>query len=412
MNVSSAPGRQNTRILFAGTTFVVGGAERVFAHLVRGFRDRGYDVSLLALRQLGPVGEELRDEGIPSYSGFTGTQRVDATLLPRLSRFLRNGRFDVIYFLDHAHAVFYVTLASVGGSVRVRLMPVHTTGQWGGKASLKRPIRLVRRHLDRIIAIADAQRRYLVETEGIPDAQIVVIPNGIPLEVWRESERQALRREVRAEVWGGAAGPSATQVGSEDDDCADPRVGAGAEPKVVGITAVLRPEKNHELLLGAFARVREDVEAELWIVGGGARQSELEERSRALGIDGSVRFFGLRPDARRLMYGFDVAVLSSHPLVETLPLALMEAMDAGAPIVATRVGALAEMVDDGISGLLVEPGDEAGLADALRAVLTDARKAKRFAEHGREIVKRRFSVDEMVSRTETLIQTLLSTGGA
>ena len=387
MNVSAPDGLRRARILFAGTTFVVGGAERVFAHLVRGFRDRGYEIELLALREPGPVAEELRSEGIVTHSGFTGSQRLDVTLLPRLAHFLRQRRFDVIYLLDHAHAVFYVTAASLGTSVRVRLMPVHTTGQWGGRASLKRPIRLVRRHLDRIIAIAEAQKRYLIETEGIPESQLVVIPNGIPLGVSTESERETRRREVRAEIWG--AGASETR-------------------KVIGITAVLRPEKNHELLLSAFASVQGEVDAELWIVGDGPRRSELEELTRVLGIAGSVRFLGLRADARRIMHGFDVAVLSSHPLVETLPLALMEAMDAGIPIVATRVGALAEMVEHGQSGWLVEPGDESGFAAALRSVLQDPGRARRFGRAGTEIVQRRFSVEQMVTQTETLIQTLLS----
>ncbi|MCA9754543.1 MAG: glycosyltransferase [Candidatus Eisenbacteria bacterium] len=373
----------DVRILFAGTTYVVGGAERVFAHLVRGFRDRGYDVELLALRELGPVGEELRAEGVVCHSGFTGQQRVDPTLLPRLMRFLRTHRYEVVYFLDHAHAVFYVTVASIGSGVRVRLMPVHTTGQWGGAASLKRPIRLVRRHLDRIISIADAQRQYLVETEGIPDEQIVVIPNGIPIEPRTDAEIDALRREVHREI-----------AGRED-------------VKVIGITAVLRPEKNHELLLAAFARVRKDVDAELWIVGDGPRRSELEARAKELGVEGSVRFLGLRKDARRLMYGFDVAVLASHPLVETLPLALLEAMDAGAPVVATRVGALAEMVADGESGRLVAPGDEAGMAEALRSILLDPELAASYSRVGTEIVRSRYSVDEMVTRTETLMQQLL-----
>jgi glycosyltransferase involved in cell wall biosynthesis len=287
-----------------------------------------------------------------------------------------------------------------------------------------------------------------METEGIPESQLVVIPNGIPLEVSSERERRARRREVRAEIWGGgasdvgsdvrgegagdAAGDVRSDVGGEGagggagdvgsdvrgegagDAVGDVRsdVGSGerraGDRKVVGITAVLRPEKNHELLMAAFARVRRETDAELWIVGDGPRRPDLEELARSLGISGSVRFLGLRPDARRIMYGFDVAVLSSHPLVETLPLALMEAMDAGVPLVATRVGALAEMIEDGRSGLLVDPGDEEGLARALRSVLLDSERAARFSRAGSEIVRRRFSVDQMVTQTENLIQTLLS----
>lgn len=372
------------RLLFAGTTFVVGGAERVFSHLLRGLRARGHDLELLALRELGPIGEALRDEGIPAHSGFTDARRLDPALLPRLAAFLRRGRYDAIYLLDHAHAVFYLTVASFGTSVRARVMPVHTTGQWGGARSLRLPIRLVRPRLDRIVAIAEAQKTYLVEREGVPADQIVVIPNGIPLESRDPGDWAALRREIRREIQGDRERP------------------------VIGITAVLRPEKNHELLLAALARIRAELDCELWVLGDGPRRAELEELARTLGLGDAVRFLGLRSDARRLMHGFDVAVLASHPLVETLPLALLEAMDAEVPVVATRVGALAEMVEDGVSGRLVAPGDVGGLADALRSVLLDRERARAWAQAGAATVRARYSVERMVGATEALLLELLA----
>ena len=174
------PAGRDLPVLFAGTTFAVGGAERIFSHLVRGLADR-FPVDVLALREPGPVGEELRAAGIRVTSRLTGAGKIDPFLIPRIHAYLRRGRFRAIYFLDHAHAVCHGVLASIGTDVRVRVMPVHTTGQWDGRPSLKRPIRLVRRRLDRIIAIAQAQRDYLVREEGVPPEQLGVIPNGVPL---------------------------------------------------------------------------------------------------------------------------------------------------------------------------------------------------------------------------------------
>jgi glycosyltransferase involved in cell wall biosynthesis len=386
-------------VLFAGTTFALGGAERVFSHLVRGLSRPPFRVEVLALRERGPVGEELRAAGIPVHAGLTGSARLDPLLIPRLHRFLCRGGYQVIYFLDHAHAVFYGVLASRGTRVRVRVMPVHTTGQWGGQPSLKRPIRLVRAGLDRIIAIAEAQRDYLVAEEGVPASQVTVIPNGVPLEQPDALERQRRRAEVRTAL------------------------GCALNTPVIGITAVLRPEKNHELLLRAFARVREELSAaELWIVGEGPRREFLESECARVGLsvgrksgeDGmrsaarpAVHFLGRRADARALMAGFDLAVLSSHPRVETLPLALIEAMDAGVPAVSTRVGALAELVEDGISGLLVPPGDEAALAGALLGLLRDPERRAVMGCCGQEIVGARFSVERMVGATERLLLGLL-----
>jgi glycosyltransferase involved in cell wall biosynthesis len=187
-------------------------------------------------------------------------------------------------------------------------------------------------------------------------------------------------------------------------------LGVDESTPVIGITAVLRPEKNHELALEALARLRQEEPlrfAELWIVGDGVRRPALEAHAQRLGIEAAVRFLGHRSDARRIMAGFDVAILCSHPRVETLPLSLLEAMDAGIPVVATRVGALSEMVEPGISGYLVEPGDTAAFASALSRVLCDRSEARRMGMRGQEIVRERYSVEGMVERTAALLEQLL-----
>ncbi len=403
-------------VLFAGTTFVLGGAERIFSHLVRGLDRDPFRVEVLALREPGPIGEELAANGLKVHSGLTGQGRVDPFLIHRIRRRLRRGRYRVIYFLDHAHAVFYGTVASWRTDVRVRLMPVHTTGHWDGRPTIRRPIRIVRPALNRIIAIADAQKKYLVEEEGVPEQQITVIPNGIPLQTAGEEERADLRRSVRQEF------------------------GVADETPVVGVTAVLRPEKNHELLLKAMVQVRSSFpDAELWIIGDGPRRAFLEETAAHLGLlnsdggagsgsglcprDGllpdegrhsdrdrspggnAVRFLGRRADARRIMAGLDVAALSSH--TEAQPLALLESMDAGLPVAATRVGALHEMVEDGASGLLVPPDDPRSMAAALITLLADPDRRARYGGRGRSIVHDRFSVGTMVDSTADLILGLL-----
>jgi len=377
-------------ILFLGTTFAVGGAERVLAHLIRGLDRSRFRPELVALRAPGPVAEELRGEGLPVHAGLTGPARFDLRLVPRIRRLLLRGGFRAIYFLDHAHAVFHGVIAAAGTPARVRVMPVHTTGQWNGQPSLKRPIRLVRSRLDRIIAIADAQREYLVREEGVPREQITVIPNGVPLARPGERERRERRAAARARLSTPEAAP------------------------VIGITAVLRPEKNHELLLRAFARIRAaHPQAELWVLGDGPRRPFLVAEAGRLGLscgDGpgqAVRLLGHRPDARALIPGFDVVSLASHPRVETLPLSLIEAMDEALPVVATRVGALAEMVEEGESGYLVEPGDEAGLAEAFARLLAAPELRRRLGERGQAIAAERYSVERMVAGTEALLLELL-----
>lgn len=371
-------------ILFAGTTFVTGGAERMLSYIAKGLNRPPFRVELLALRKLGAIGEEIRSWGIPAHCGLTGQGRIDPALPLRMGRLIRRRRYEAIYFLDHAHAVFYGTLASAGTSVRARVMPVHTMRQWNNRPSLRRPIRLTLPWLHRVISIAEVQRQYLYREEGVPAHKLAVIHNGIPIEAPGAEERSRLRREVRREM------------------------NVSDETPVIGITAVLRPEKNHPLLLEAFSEVRRSFgDAELWVVGDGPERGRLEEEVIRLGLQESVRMLGYRTDARRLMAAWDAAVLASHPRVETLPVSLLEAMDAALPVVSTRVGALEEMVDEERSGLLVPPGDARGLAGALLRLLGDPLLRARMGEHGQAVCRRYFSVEGMINQTGELLCELL-----
>ena len=405
-----AAGRRGRELplLFLGSTFALGGAERVLAHLAHGLARPPFRVEIAALRDPGAVGLELRRAGLVVHSNLTGRARLDPFAIPRLRAIMKRGRFEAVYFLDHAHAVFHGVLASLDTQVRVRVMPVHTTGQWHGRRSIGRPIRLMMRRLDRIIAIAETQREYLIREEGIDPAKLVVIPNGVPLEQPDPATRRDRRAEARA------------------------LLGVAEETPVIGITAVLRPEKNHELLLRAFARVRADVQdAELWIIGDGPRRAALEAEAARLGLPAAreqdrvlpgesrsvarsrvaVRFLGRRSDARLLMAGFDIAVLSSHPRVETLPLSLIEAMDAGVPVVSTRVGALAELIEEERSGLLVAPGDEAALCASLQRLCRDSAARRSFGARGQAIARERYAVEIMVESTRRLLLELLGENG-
>lgn len=369
-------------ILFAGTTFVTGGAETILSYLVRGLNRPPFRVELLALRTPGAIGEEISSWGIPVHHGLTGPGRIDPVLPFRIAKLVRERRYEAIYFLDHAHAVFYGTLASVGTTVRARLMPVHTMRQWNNQPSLRRPIRMALPWLTRIISIAEVQRQYLMQEEHVPARKLAMIHNGIPISAPGLEERDLRRREIRSEM----------------------RVAEDAP--VIGITAVLRPEKNHPLLLQAFSKVHESLgNAELWIVGDGPERGRLEENVSRLGLQESVRFLGHRADARRLMAGWDVAVLSSH--IEALPLSLLEAMDAALPVVSTRVGALEEMVEEARSGLLVSPGDSQALADGILTLLKDPPLRSRMGEQGQAICSRFFSVEGMVNHTADLLCELL-----
>jgi glycosyltransferase involved in cell wall biosynthesis len=160
-------------------------------------------------------------------------------------------------------------------------------------------------------------------------------------------------------------------------------LGLGADEPVIGTVGNLTTKKDHETLLRAIALAREAVPAiRLVLVGSGPLDAEIHRHIAALGLDDSVILTGSRDDVPDLLPGFDVFALSSR--FEGLPIALLEAMATGLACIATTVGGIPEVVTDGHDGLLVDPGDPAGLAAAVVALLDDPRRREELGHNAAE----------------------------
>jgi glycosyltransferase involved in cell wall biosynthesis len=160
------------------------------------------------------------------------------------------------------------------------------------------------------------------------------------------------------------------------------------------------------LVRAAELVLRQRPEIRFQLVGDGALKAALEQQALALGIDGAVSFLGHRPDVAALLRGSTLFAFPS--LMEAFPNSVMEAMAAELPVVATRVGGIPELVDDGRTGILVAPGDHEGLAQGLLRVLGDAAYAARLAAAGRATVEERFSFGRMVTEFQSLYGELLA----
>jgi glycosyltransferase involved in cell wall biosynthesis len=214
-------------------------------------------------------------------------------------------------------------------------------------------------------------------TDGCPLDKIVVIPNGI-----------------------GAAAPPAAGNRSET-------LHVGDGDRVIGTISRLVWKRGNEELLEAAALVRHAIpSATLVVVGDGPLRPALEARARELGLNDGVRFLGAVPQAARLLPHFDVFILSS--VLEGMSNSLLEAMAAGRPVVATRVGGNPEVVVEGETGFLVPPKDPRALADAVLRLLRDRELAHRFGEAARRRVESQFSLEQMVHRMEDLYDDLLA----
>jgi glycosyltransferase involved in cell wall biosynthesis len=237
---------------------------------------------------------------------------------------------------------------------------------------------------DRVVALSRAHAHYLVETEGVAPGAIAVIENGIPVDQYDggislEEDVAGLREEL----------------------------GLGPGERAVFMVAALRPEKAHEVFLEAarlLTASRDDLK--FLIVGDGPRRDELEAMTGRLELEARVRFLGVRRDVARLLHVADVLALPSHPAVETLPLAVLEAMAAGVPVVASRVGSLPEMIRSGETGLLIDHGDPKGLAAAIAAVVNHPDRSREMAAAARQVVVTKYSADRMVGEYAALFQSL------
>jgi glycosyltransferase involved in cell wall biosynthesis len=159
------------------------------------------------------------------------------------------------------------------------------------------------------------------------------------------------------------------------------------------------PPKRHDLVLRAFALLHPGFPgSELWLVGDGEGLAAAERLAAELGVAGSTRFLGVRDDVPALLAGAACVVLASD--YEGCPLSVIEAMAAGVPVVATRVGGVPEVVEDGVAGIVTAPGRADELSRGLAALLADGPAAARMGAAGRAAAEARFSREQMAAATE------------
>jgi glycosyltransferase involved in cell wall biosynthesis len=220
-----------------------------------------------------------------------------------------------------------------------------------------------------------------VQEEGAPWEKVHVVLNGIDFSRIRVSDREAparLRRE-----W-----------------CPE-----GAHLLVV--PGRLHPEKGHTHVFQALPAVRRRLTAPVVVVvaGAGPFESAYREEIRSLGCEDIVRFLGFRRDLSDVIAAADLVVLPS--VAEAFGLVVTEALYLGTPIVATHVGGIPEIVEDGVDGVLVPPADSKALADAVVRLLGDPERRRLMASAGRERVRDRFSFEKMMRAYEQLYDRLI-----
>ncbi len=297
------------------------------------------------------------------------------SMLPwaRLYRLLVRERIDVV----HAH----MPRASVPGSILARLaqVPVVVSHEHGSSLDGK----FVRPFLDRnvvarmstlILAVSEWDRRQLIEREHIRPGRVRVFANGIP----PLSDGAPIARED---------------------------LGVPPDLPLIGAIGRLYDQKGYDYLIQAVALLKARGRAlRCAIAGVGPDEHKLGQLAAELGVDEEIRWIGHREDVPEVVRALDVAVLPSR--WEGSPLALMEYMALGAPIVATAVGGVPELIDDGVHGLLVPPRDPGSLADAIERLLEDRTLAAMLGRAAQERQRAEHDLDTQVARLERLYMEL------
>lgn len=363
------------RVAFAVDSFRIGGTELNAARTAIRLDPGRFELVVLCLQEQGELREEYARARIPVYEFPIGSlykMRTARTGL-RLARFLRAHRVHIL----HAHDI-YTNCFAVPWARFARVPAVIASRRWWHtvpRPMLRHANRVAYRFAHRVLANSPSVARLLINEEGVSPARVLTVPNFVEADAFDvpAPERLAV---LRARL--GLAGHDGVPV--------------------IGVVARLDPIKDHATLLRAARRLKDrGRDFRLVIVGDGDRRRPLESLARELGVAPLVHFAGqLSNRPTNLNALFDVSVLCST--AEGFPNAIIEAMAAGRPVVATRVGGIPDAVDDGRTGLLVPPGDDEALALALDALVTDERRRHALGAAGREVARERFG-ERSVMRT-------------
>lgn len=350
---------------------VWGGVEGWMYACGLGLRQRGHRVCAAA-RDGGKFSEAMGDAGIATIA-IRGRNDHSPTDLLRLRRAIRDQRVDlVITKLNRGIRLAGVStrLAGLGTAVLAHM----------GLMEAKRGFLswlTYRAFLDGVNVPCRSIRDRLVDERGFEDSRVHVVPYGIDTMRFYpdDAQRAAVRRAF----------------GLRDD------------LPVAIVVARLDEQKGHGDFLQALARLDR---VQGLIVGTGPLEGTLRAQAEALGVAHRAHFVGHRDDVPHVLHGCDVLVLSSYD--EGLPFVALEAMAEGLPIVATRVGGLGEIVRDGETGYLVDPGHPDRLADAIDTVLSSPDHGRALGRAGRALILSKYDVGRMLDGVELMLHDVVA----
>jgi len=347
--------------------------------------------------------------GEGDFSGLARARGVDPVVIPELGRAIRPGR-DLTALVKlvrlfralrpdivHTHTAKAGTLGRLAARLARVPVKIHTFHGHVLDGYFSPPVtrafleieRRLAHTTDRLVTVSPRLKAQLLAMGIGKPEQVEVVPLGLDLERFRR-----------------ARAPSPTLR---------PSLGLTGDTPLLGIVGRLVPIKDHSTLFQALARLHAEVlAAHLVVIGDGEERARLEELAGRLGLGPRIHFLGWRVDLETILGELDVVICASRN--EGTPVALIEAMAAGIPVLSTDVGGVADLVTHGRTGWLVSPGEPDAMANGIRRLLDDGPLRGRLAAAGRDVALDRHDVTGLVPRVETLytavIDEKLQTGNA
>lgn len=363
------------RILQIIPTLDRGGAEKQFTLLCAGLDRARWDVHAVALTRSGPLAADLHAAGVPL--AVVGKRwRIDPSAYLALETHMRSLRPDLVQtWLFAANA--YGRAAALRCRVPKIVANERCVDEWK-KGPRLWVDRWLARRTDRIVCNTPAIRDFYA-AHGVPAEKFTYIPNAVPLAKDPPYEREAFLREV----------------------------GVPPDSIVLGVVARLWPQKRLQDVIWAMDLLRETYgdKFHLLIAGDGPLRNDLARYAEQTAVPHLVHFLGVRHDVPRFLPLLDALWLSSE--YEGQPNAVLEAMAAGIPVVATDLPGVRELVVPDETGWIVPVGDRAGFARSAQRLMEDRTLGPKLGAAGRAKVEQEFRVETMVARYDALYQQLL-----
>ena len=369
--------RPQLRVFHMANSLETGGSEHQMVEIACRQKARGQEITVGCLSRKGPLLDVLAQAGI-GVSEFNPEGRLVGLAgirqIIRLTVFLRRHRVDVFQSHD-----LYSTLLGVPAAWLARVPVIISSRRdlaswWWYTRRNRRILRHIQNFSSRIIANSQAVEDFLVREDGFDRRQICVVRNGVDF-----------KRFANA---------------SGDREKLFPNL--GRDDRLIAVVANMNVKsKGHSDLIAAGQEICQEFPgAKFLCIGDGIERRELERTVEELRLRNHFLFLGRRDDVPNILACCDLFVLPSW--AEGLPNSVLEAMAAGVPVVATRVGGIPEIIADGVGGLLVPAQDSRALAAAIAQLLRDPQRAQRFAEVAQERARTEFSYERLLAALDRL----------